>query len=47
MFDADCKHAPEDKYAKHCKKQNEGNHEHKAGKGNFGCARHCKFREAK
>jgi len=38
-------YAPTDKFAKHCKKSNEGSPDKpaKANKGYFGCARKCRF----
>jgi len=52
-FDTNCKHAPLNKYAKHCRKSNEGKKSIKkvgdrdkvVGKGGFGCAKKCMFRE--
>jgi hypothetical protein len=50
-----CKHAPADKASKHCSQINQGDRSTDkqkdgkkiVGKGYFGCARKCRFFEAK
>lgn len=50
-WNRNCKYAPTKEIAAHCKKENQGERSEKkashrgrpVGKGNFGCARHCRF----
>lgn len=52
-WNINCKHSPSNPFAKHCKQQNQGKKSvekaesrgRPVGKGNYKCARHCKYFE--